>query len=64
MEDYPQNTHSEDIPKDLIIETRSPSPEPLGKESLEFHAARLLFLLKYAGGRKKKIVGIVSNWKT
>lgn len=47
----------EDIPSSLVIETRTRQPVPFGEESLEFHAARLLLLLKCAGGRKAKIVG-------
>lgn len=46
-----------DIPDGLVIETRQPEPVPFGEESLEFHAARLLFLLHFAGGRKQRIVG-------
>ncbi|HEX8608385.1 MAG TPA: hypothetical protein VF679_07085 [Pedobacter sp.] len=58
-----QSNHSdfelsqEDIPDDLIIHTRAPQPALTVEESLEFHAARLLLLLKYAGGRNAKITG-------
>jgi len=47
----------DDIPSDLVIETQTRQPVPLGEESLEFHAARLLLLLKFAGGRKARIIG-------
>ena len=47
----------EDIPVDLIIETRPPDVSPEVEESLEYHAARLLLLLKYSGGPKSKIDG-------
>lgn len=47
----------ETVPDDLLIETRPPEPVPSTDESAEFHAARLLILLKIAGGRYSKIVG-------
>lgn len=47
----------DEVPDGLVIETRQPQPVPFGEESLEFHASRLLFLLKYAGGRKAKVTG-------
>ena len=47
----------DDVPDRLVIATRVPESVPFGDESLEFHAARLLLLLKYAGGRQAKIVG-------
>jgi hypothetical protein len=47
----------ETVPSDLSIETRSPEPAPSIDESAEFHAARLLILLKIAGGRSSRIVG-------
>lgn len=46
-----------DAPEDLVIETRTPQPTRFGDESLEFHAARLLLLLRFAGGRGERIVG-------
>ena len=46
-----------EVPGRLIIETRQPGPVPSVDESLEFHAARILLLLKYAGNRKAEIVG-------
>jgi hypothetical protein len=46
-----------EVPEGLVIETRQPQPVPFGEESLEFHAARLLFLIRFAGGRKQRIVG-------
>jgi len=45
------------IPSDLIISTRQPSKVPFGEDSLELHAARIMLLLKYAGGRTSSIVG-------
>lgn len=48
---------STDIPEDLVIETNQPRYYPTADDSIEFHAARLLLLLKHAGGRKAKIVG-------
>jgi hypothetical protein len=48
---------SNDIPDDLIIETIKPQYYPNVEESIEFHAARLLLLIKYAGGRSGKISG-------
>lgn len=45
------------VPSDLSIETRTPQRVPFAEESLEFHAARLLLLVKLAGGRKGRIVG-------
>jgi hypothetical protein len=47
----------ETVPDDLSIETRPPEPIPSTDESAEFHAARILILLKIAGGRSSKIVG-------
>jgi hypothetical protein len=47
----------EEVPKGLVVETRQPQPVPFGEESLEFHAARLLFLLRFAGGTKHRITG-------
>jgi hypothetical protein len=55
--DDSQSLSLEDIPDDLVIETRISQPVPFGEESLEFHAARLLLLLKFAGGRTERIVG-------
>lgn len=46
-----------DVPESLVIETRTPQPMPFGDESLNFHAARLLLLLRFAGGRAERIVG-------
>jgi hypothetical protein len=46
-----------DIPADLVIDTRQPQAVPSSEESLAFHAARLLFLLKYAGGKNDRIEG-------
>lgn len=51
------NLSLDEIPSGLVIETRARQPAPVGEESLEFHAARLLLLLKFAGGRKARIVG-------
>ncbi len=48
---------SNEIPNDLVIETSKPLQYPTAEDSLEFHAARLLLLLKYAGGRYSKISG-------
>lgn len=48
---------SNEIPDDLIIETSKPRYYPAAEDSVEFHAARLLLLLKYAGGRYAKISG-------
>ena len=45
------------IPPDLNISTRQPTRVPFSEESLEFHAARLIILLKYAGNRDASIVG-------
>lgn len=46
-----------EIPEDLIIVTSQPRHYPTSEDSVEFHAARLLLLLKYAGGRYARIVG-------
>lgn len=46
-----------EFPSDLIIETRKPAFIPEGEDSLEFHASRILLLLRYVGGRKFKIEG-------
>jgi len=46
-----------EIPNDLVIETSKPLHYPTAEDSLEFHAARLLLLLKYAGGKYSKISG-------
>ncbi|MCZ7547607.1 MAG: hypothetical protein M5U11_00415 [Anaerolineales bacterium] len=48
---------SKDIPSDLVIETSHPRYYPVAEDSLEFHAARILLLLKYAGGKQAKISG-------
>ena len=48
---------STDIPSDLVIETSHPRSYPTAEDSLEFHAARILLLLKYAGGKQAKISG-------
>lgn len=45
------------IPSDLIISTHQPTKVPFSEDSLEFHAARIIILLKYAGGRTYSIVG-------
>ncbi|HML39402.1 MAG TPA: hypothetical protein PKD23_01850 [Bellilinea sp.] len=45
------------VPGNLVIDTRNPPKIPFSEESIEFHAARILLLLKYVGGRKSKIVG-------
>lgn len=53
----PNAITEETVPEDLSIETSPPAPIPSTDESAEFHAARLLILLKIAGGRSSKIVG-------
>lgn len=45
------------VSDDLSIETRPPEPIPSVDDQLEFHAARLLLLIKIAGGRSSKITG-------
>ncbi|MEM7114355.1 MAG: hypothetical protein AAF614_18110, partial [Chloroflexota bacterium] len=46
-----------ELPKDLIIEISSPNSVPDSNDSLELHAARILLLLKHAGGKRGKNKG-------
>jgi hypothetical protein len=46
-----------DIPSGLMIDIKTPRHIPFGDESLEFHAARLLLILRYVGGREFKLTG-------
>ena len=52
---------AKDVPDDLVIEVSSSTHLPDSGDSLEVHAARILLLLRHAGGRRKpkkgKIVG-------
>ncbi len=48
---------AKEIPEDLVVETNRPRYYPTAEDSLEFHAARILLLLRYAGGRNAKISG-------
>lgn len=45
-----------ELPQTLKITITKPSPIPITDESIEFHAARILLLLKYTG-ISKKIIG-------
>lgn len=46
-----------EIADDIYVTTRRPRRIPEAEDNLEFHAARLLLLLRYAGGKHAKIVG-------
>lgn len=46
-----------DIPSGLVIDTSEPRNYPTAEDSLEFHSARLLLLLRYTGGKYSKISG-------
>jgi hypothetical protein len=55
--DYSHLPKNLDFPNDLVINISPPQHIPNSDESLEFHAARLILLLNYAGGRLKRIIG-------
>ncbi|MEK6750697.1 MAG: hypothetical protein AABZ00_00415 [Chloroflexota bacterium] len=46
-----------EVPSGLVIDTSEPHHYPTAEDSLEFHSARLLLLLRYAGGKYSKISG-------
>ncbi len=47
----------ETAPSTIHVRVHRPRPIPEGDDSLEFHAARLLLLLRHAPGKVKKIEG-------
>ena len=46
-----------DVSQELVVDIRSPVKEVQADDSIETHAARLLLLIRYAGGRNLRIVG-------
>jgi hypothetical protein len=58
MLDFLSQDNWRKLPDTLRITIERPSPVAIAQESIEFHASRILFLLKYAGSsRNPRIIG-------